>query len=797
MTDRKSSRNRPITPGTKHTGSPPRNLSPRPNSAAGVMTHHSNKRGSSIDTSADSDALIDFVEKAGSKGALAQQLWMDVQDSLAKMHVSQMDETQAIISTRHKMMDDKLERINDRLWAISTGNISVNADQIDFAPVMQQLEQVAAQISKVSDDVQASCASQALLKESVENNILRIETSVAELVGEVQQMQSVAKQDNHLMVNMTGDIKQRLERPLPVDLDPVLSKVRKCCEFVEEDFHVVASELGVIQRSLHLEFVRMPAQKKLAKMKSSVQALDEDEDLDSLRVEDQQPSDEGFFWEMNEAAEPLASLYKKQARHRDFCMQTERKITVEAIAQTSPHEIEEPKAAARKKKDIPRPVLAFDPRRKKLMKQEEDLKKKARENLVKPPYNVFDEYYTTGYIQKVAKSLWFDNSTIAVVLLNAFWIAIDIDNNNAALITSADPIFQVMENAFCFYFTAEVIIRFLAFANKCRCFRDMWFVFDSLLVLNMVAETWIVPLVVAAMDIKGFQNTVDLTMLRVLRMVKILRLSRMAKFIRAVPELVVILKAIYLCARAMVVFLALWLVIIYFFAVIFRQVTIGEPIGDRYFPSVPGAMQHLLFDGVLADYGMILHDVADAHFVLGAIMLVFVLLSAVTIMYMLMAVIVGTVNNCMEEEKENMTIGWIAESIRASSDSLGYDLTKPLTHEHFRKLLGEPDFVVVLNSVNVDVVALLDSLHVIYEDLDTFGEEMNLQKVVDVVLSARGRNPSTVKDATENQRVMKSLMQSNLAELAEALHGNFTSLLEGMEEIRSSVLDDGLHGTAR
>lgn len=397
----------------------------------------------------------------------------------------------------------------------------------------------------------------------------------------------------------------------------------------------------------------------------------------------------------------------------------------------------------------------------------------------------------------MAKSLWFDNSTIAVVLLNAFWIAIDIDNNNAALITSADPIFQVMENAFCFYFTAEVIIRFLAFANKCRCFRDMWFVFDSLLVLNMVAETWIVPLVVAAMDIKGFQNTVDLTMLRVLRMVKILRLSRMAKFIRAVPELVVILKAIYLCARAMVVFLALWLVIIYFFAVIFRQVTIGEPIGDRYFPSVPGAMQHLLFDGVLADYGMILHDVADAHFVLGAIMLVFVLLSAVTIMYMLMAVIVGTVNNCMEEEKENMTIGWIAESIRASSDSLGYDLTKPLTHEHFRKLLGEPDFVVVLNSVNVDVVALLDSLHVIYEDLDTFGEEMNLQKVVDVVLSARGRNPSTVKDATENQRVMKSLMQSNLAELAEALHGNFTSLLEGMEEIRSSVLDDGLHGTAR
>eukprot|EP00930_Biecheleria_cincta_P037873 TRINITY_DN26024_c0_g1_i1.p1 TRINITY_DN26024_c0_g1~~TRINITY_DN26024_c0_g1_i1.p1 ORF type:complete len:818 (+),score=143.41 TRINITY_DN26024_c0_g1_i1:128-2581(+) len=797
MTDRAHSRNRPVTAGTRHIGGgpaghngSPRNHSPRPNSAAGAVANLSKKRGSSLDATLDSDALLEFVEKAGSKGALAQQLWMDVQDALAKMHVSQMEETQTLINTRHKMMDDKLDRINDRLWTISTGNISVNSDQIDFSPLVNQLSQVSAQVSQVITDVQASSTAQAAFKDSIDGSISRVETNIAELVGEVQRMQTESKQYSHLMANLTGDIQQRLERPLPVDLDPVLSKVKKCCDFVEEDFHVVASELGVIQRSLHLEFVRMPRKTTTAleKMKTVTQVPVDDKGLQSLRDQDQSPchADEDSLAEMNEATEPLACLYKKQARHRDFSIQTDRKVTVDGSAQTNPHEADDKIKGIGKKKVMARPVLGFDPRHKKQhLQNEEELKKKARENLVKPPYDVFNEYHTTGFIQMVAKSLWFDNATIAVVLLNTFWIAIDIDNNNAALITSADPIYQVMENAFCVYFTGELTIRFMAFANKCRCFRDRWFLFDSVLVINMIAETWIVPLLVAAMDIRDFQNTVDLTMLRALRMVKILRLSRMAKFIREVPELVVILKAIYLCARSMTVFLAVWIVIIYFFAIVFRQITFDQPIGHQYFPSVPGAMQHLLFDGVLAQYATFLQDVSDAHFVLGAILLVFVLVSAVTIMYMLMAVIVSTVENCMNDEKEHMTIMFIAESIRTACSNLGYDTAKPLTHENFRKLLAEPAFIEVLSSVQVDVVALLDSLHVIYEDLAMFGEDMNIQKVVDVVLNARGRNPSTVKDATENLRVLKSLLQSNLAELAEALHGNFSSLQEGIEELRS------------
>ncbi|CAE7291821.1 DUSP9, partial [Symbiodinium necroappetens] len=86
------------------------------------------------------------------------------------------------------------------------------------------------------------------------------------------------------------------------------------------------------------------------------------------------------------------------------------------------------------------------------------------------------------------------------------------------------------------------------------------------------------------------------------RMVKLLRLSRVTRFIRAVPELIIIVKAMGFAARSVLVFFFVWLVIIYVYAVVLRQATDGSDVGIMLFPSVPDAMNSLLLDGLLADY---------------------------------------------------------------------------------------------------------------------------------------------------------------------------------------------------
>lgn len=86
---------------------------------------------------------------------------------------------------------------------------------------------------------------------------------------------------------------------------------------------------------------------------------------------------------------------------------------------------------------------------------------------------------------------------------------------------------------------------------------DKWFVFDFILVLNMVVETWLLPAIVA-LSSDPLGNTIDMSMLRTLRLVKLLRLSRISRILRSVPELSIIVKAIGLSARSVSVFVALW-----------------------------------------------------------------------------------------------------------------------------------------------------------------------------------------------------------------------------------------------
>ncbi|OLP81335.1 hypothetical protein AK812_SmicGene38140 [Symbiodinium microadriaticum] len=356
---------------------------------------------------------------------------------------------------------------------------------------------------------------------------------------------------------------------------------------------------------------------------------------------------------------------------------------------------------------------------------------------------------------------------------------------------------NVVENVFCTYFFGEIAIRFFAFERKKHAFRDKWFLFDFLLVLNMVIETWILPLVLSLLSGDGAANTIDVSMLRMLRLVKLTRLSRMARVLRSVPELAIIVKAIGLSARSVSVFFLLWLVsgvgasgpeegglsllsgdgaantidvsmlrmlrlvkltrlsrmarvlrsvpelaiiviagsctglfvLIYVFAVVFRQLTDGNDLGAAYFSSVPTAMDTLLMDGILADYAPILHVVGTQGGPLEwCIMLFFVLLAAITIMYMLVGVLVEVVGALAHAEKESITVGYVASTLRDKMHSHGHDVESPLSKAELQDLLLDPEILEVLSSVQVDVVALMELVNIAYEDAERSGASMNFER---------------------------------------------------------------------
>merc|ERR1712151_366054 len=116
-------------------------------------------------------------------------------------------------------------------------------------------------------------------------------------------------------------------------------------------------------------------------------------------------------------------------------------------------------------------------------------------------------------------------------------MAIDTDWNKAPT-GLVQPGFQAMEHLFCIYFTFEWIVRFCAFKHKCDGRKDAWFVFDTILVVMMVFETWFLALV-AAISGSGTELPFPAHLLRIFRL---LRLSRLMRMLRSLPELMILVK---------------------------------------------------------------------------------------------------------------------------------------------------------------------------------------------------------------------------------------------------------------
>eukprot|EP00446_Apocalathium_sp_SHHI-4_P019404 CAMPEP_0177287470 /NCGR_PEP_ID=MMETSP0367-20130122/74170_1 /TAXON_ID=447022 ORGANISM="Scrippsiella hangoei-like, Strain SHHI-4" /NCGR_SAMPLE_ID=MMETSP0367 /ASSEMBLY_ACC=CAM_ASM_000362 /LENGTH=471 /DNA_ID=CAMNT_0018744779 /DNA_START=1 /DNA_END=1417 /DNA_ORIENTATION=+ len=378
---------------------------------------------------------------------------------------------------------------------------------------------------------------------------------------------------------------------------------------------------------------------------------------------------------------------------------------------------------------------------------------KARRALIRLQYNVQDCYHETGITQKIAKHPMFDNVTLAMILLNACWMALDLDLNEADMLYEADPIFQVVENLFCTYFSCELLIRFSAFKLKSSSLRDFWFMFDSVLVLLMVLETWVLTIYMMSSNPKSSSDLSKVAILRLVMVVKMLRLSRMARLLRSVPELVSLIKGIKAASRPVVVFFVMWIIIVYIYAFVFRQLS---PPDSMYFSSMPEAINR----GLLPDHAVLVNNATRENWVFWPLMLTFVSLAVLTLMNMLVVVLVEVVGALAVTEKEGMTVSYLSGELRRIFEDRQLDAEMALTQLEFKKLVVDPDAAFVIESVGVDVAQLVDMAHNLFEDLSKAGEiGFSFECLVELILNMPGTNPAKVKDMKEQLKVIKAIMK--------------------------------------
>jgi len=266
----------------------------------------------------------------------------------------------------------------------------------------------------------------------------------------------------------------------------------------------------------------------------------------------------------------------------------------------------------------------------------------------------------------------------------------------------------------------------------------------------------------------------------------------MAKLMRAIPELVVLCRGLTVAFRTVVIFIVLWTVLVFVFGILFRQITDGEEIGNRYFKTVPAAMNTLLLNGLMPEIESFVRDLGD-NILLWVLIMIFVVLASLTVMHMLIGVLVELVSAISVAEKEGMTVSFISSEMRRAMVMLDVDLSTRLSKLQFQKLLAEPSISGIVQAAGVDVISLLDMSDVIFEDLEV--DEMSglsFENLVEIVLNMRGTNTATVKDIKAQLKIIKTVLKEAMSSMLEEVSSEFQFLknqLTMVTEAQAKFLD--------
>mmetsp|Transcript_69840 Transcript_69840/g.114464 ORF Transcript_69840/g.114464 Transcript_69840/m.114464 type:complete len:601 (+) Transcript_69840:27-1829(+) len=358
----------------------------------------------------------------------------------------------------------------------------------------------------------------------------------------------------------------------------------------------------------------------------------------------------------------------------------------------------------------------------------------------------FDEAERESCWVRFARHPFFERISLAMIYFNAVWLAVDIEFNNSDLVMFSSPIFIVAEVIFSLYFTAEVIIRYMSYVSTMKAFKDLWFIFDFFLVIMMISETWIVPVFVLIMDSnnEGSNLSRTVSVLRVARALRVLRTARIVRVARYMPELMILLKGIMVAARSVFFTLVLLLLITYVFSIALSKMSEGTILEDRLFPSLPSSLLTLIVKCVIPDREIFFREVAQESWLMGALVLFFVLVGSLIVLNMLVGILVEAVQTVATMEHEQIRVD-LAKTVLwdlVTKGTKNQREVNQITEEELAELLERPEATSALTQLGVDIFAVKEYSKLLFED----GEPLTFGEFMDAMLTLRGSNSTTVKD---------------------------------------------------
>jgi voltage-gated sodium channel len=394
----------------------------------------------------------------------------------------------------------------------------------------------------------------------------------------------------------------------------------------------------------------------------------------------------------------------------------------------------------------------------------EELKDHIRKKLETESYDPRNFYKETGCAQTIARTTAFEVASVILLIASSVYIAVAMDHNDAATLHESAVLFQVFTHGFCLCFLLEAMVRIMAFRHIRYAFMDFWVTFDTLLVSFLIIETWVLGTISAVSGSSFTEGRLKTVVaFRVLRLFRLLRVLRLVRLLRHVPQLMVIVRGLGIALRSVACVLILLLIIIYAGAIVCKGLFEGSPFGKEWFPTVMASMGTLMLECTLSgSRGTgLMREAYTEHPVYAFLLLLFVLLSNVTMMGILAGILVQTVRTVAEVEKEDKTFGNLVKTIKNvwnMAVDIDSDGDGTVSAEEFGDLIKRGDTARVMHAMDVDVEGLISLSGFIFDqNQGRLGRQAFLQMVLDF---RRGNKKATVKDHMETRKFIRSEFQT-------------------------------------
>lgn len=374
--------------------------------------------------------------------------------------------------------------------------------------------------------------------------------------------------------------------------------------------------------------------------------------------------------------------------------------------------------------------------------------------------DTYDEYQEDGHrFSDIARSDLFQGVSFGMVVFSSVWMAIEIDADGEGGTLNA-----AMAHTFCSYFLFELSVQLLAYKDKRRALTDSPFMFDALLVVLILLETWVLPVLNALLGTANDGGSMRIAM--VFRLLRFLKVLRLGKVLRQLPELLIIIRGVLMAYKGISFTILLIAIIIYAGGLVFRVLLEGSALGEARFKTVPASMGTLLVEATLSGSkgGPLMREAFSEHAVYAVLLLAYVVLANITMMGVLGGLLVQAVKTVTEVEKAESDLVHLIERLNQiwylalQQDTNGDSL---ICLEEFRNILDDKATADVLRSADVDLESLTMSSGFIFENSGTDGK-LDRKGFMEFILDHRSKQEAKVKDHIETRRYMHSQFKTVL-----------------------------------